>query len=393
MVSHWILPDGIEQTLYIHLFFPIYLPDICYLIYMVNYSSLWNKTVGAEEVYKDIAHSKSLVRILSAMLIYSTFLTIFNQCDGFIDILFGGQWFTYCGLLYLLYPMNKRMIENTKFIIIPTLIILCLEVILFSLGILTYTVDLGSQQYGGVTRISTTIGAATGTAVILCFIGAMVLSLYNIKATYKLILGILSSVAIFFTASRGSSAVWLLYIGVYIYANYIYKSKLSKKISISMLAICGVLILNQFGVFDPLLDRQSQLSAESNLLTSRDELVDRAMVVARNSNYIGVGQAQVNRCKGLTEYVSSDNIVGVHNYYICTLAENGIMGLLLLIVFVLVMLKHLNYKNSLSFLIVLIFLVTFNTEPVFSYEEFCAPVFLIIMTCLKRNESTLYNNA
>lgn len=66
-----------------------------------------------------------------------------------------------------MFPLVKEHLRIVFYPVVVVWIIICLEVVLFSFGILKYIGDITSQEYGGIFRISTSVGAEIGERCIL----------------------------------------------------------------------------------------------------------------------------------------------------------------------------------------------------------------------------------
>lgn len=381
---HWILPAGIENKMYIIFWgiIPFFIFNLCYLVYLSNYHMFEKKNI--ERIPQRV---KTLTVIFSILFLsYSLIQGICVGVDNLILQIMNNQALVYSLLLFILFPMSYDMIERTKFIVIPAAIVLGIEVILYSLGILQYSVDLGSNELGGVLRISTTVGAATGTAVSLVMLGVIILYYKSINIKFKFALIILLTVAIFFLQSRGSIALWSVYLVYFVYKQYLQHSHFKTKFRVFLICIVSVFILMKIGVFAPVLERQRLLVEDNNMFSGRDELKQKAMQAFIYSEGMGVGLGQTNYDKSLgLVKINKSFSIGVHNHYYCVLAELGFYGLILLVGYFLTFLTSLDVKSPIFIYVILLLSLTFSTEPIFVYAEFTYPAAFILMLSLKRS--------
>lgn len=385
MVSHWILPDGIERRLYFDIAgLPLYSFDICYIIYITRYKrlSVEKKSETPQSVRRTLSVTFSL------FFIYALIVSVLNDRDSTFAKLLCDNWFLGAAFIFLRYPLSKEMLQRSRFIIIPAAIILSLEVVLYATGALTYTEELGDQEFGGVSRISTTIGAATGTAVILYMLGGIILSLYtdlNRKIKWGVIL--LITVAIFYTISRGSILAWGLFLAIFIYKNYLRNSRFTTKLYAVIISFLVLTVLNRYNVFDPVIERQEMLVAQDMVDTNRDYKVEQTLKYYRESNYLGVGLGEMKVEKGLENKVKVSCGTGVHSFYYNTLGETGIVGLLLVMIFLIRMVINFDFKDDMTYLSLIILTFTFTSEPVFVLAEFTTIAFFIFSMAIKKNEN------
>ena len=380
--SQWILPDGMESKLYVNILgLPIYIFNLCYIVYIWKYGGVNIPRVN----YKNNNIYVYIKILLFCFILYEMLVAWTADQIGFIYKLLGNNMMVFAAIVYFLCPTNSATLDKTKYVIIPTAIIIALEVILFGLGILHYELDLGDQEFGGIIRINTTVGAATGTAVTLIFCGVLVASFYDLSSWLKWTLIGLITVSIFFTISRGSILVWCAFLCYIMYKEYFINVGLTKKIKYILLAVASILLLGHYGVFDPVIERQDVLSYSGDIDTGRGELKNKAISALENSEYIGIGWGETMCDKGLRD-IKMNQPIGVHSYYYCLLAEVGVPGLLIFVFLLLIILLNLNYQLPLSVYVILLLLLTFSTEPIFTYGEFIFPAFFIISCSLKKYE-------
>lgn len=382
MVSHWILPDGIERRLYFDIAgLPLYSFDICYIIYITRYKRL--SIEKKSKTPQNILQTLSITFFL--FFIYAMYVSILNNRDSTFTKLLCDNWFFGAAFIFLRYPLSKEMLQGSRWIIIPSAIIISFEVILYATGVLSYSEELGDQEFGGISRISTTIGAATGTAVILYMLGGIILSLYtDLKSEMKWGIILLITVAIFFTISRGSIISWGIFLAIFIYKNYLRNSRFTTKLYAIMISFLALTVLNRYNVFNPVLERQEELVAQDLVDTNRDYKVQKTLRYFRDSGYLGVGLGEMKVEKGLERKVNVSCATGVHSFYYNTLGETGIVGLLLVMIFLIRMVTMFDFKDDITYLSFIILALTFTTEPVFVLAEFTAIAFFIFSIAINK---------
>jgi len=385
MMTHWILPASIEHNLYVNLAeIKFYLFNICYLLYIFLYSAsshnlsryylrFRNRIVGCCILIFCFA----LLHCTLSSIPYS-FAAIFNNLN-----------YCYLAILFLAFPLSEDKVKYTKWPVLLSLIIITGEVILYGLGILTYqgindedTAALGGT-FGRIMRISTTVGAATGTGIIIMFLGGLALTLYSMTSFQKWCVLIISSFGVFFTVSRGASLSWTLLIMYYIYTRYLRHRRLGFKLRSLIGITCIGIGLFYAGLFNPLIERYS-LKSDVDVSSGRDIRVETAINYYYNSGYMGVGLAQVYCDKSISDIMPNTYKVAPHNTYVTILAEQGIIGFLLFCSLLVIILRSLDYKNHLSVLIWLTILINMNTEAVLLHAEFMAPFLFITMVSIKK---------
>lgn len=380
--SHWILPDGLERNFYISLLgIPFYLPNLCYFLYLIYYKRQLSKS---SEYLKKRTRNGILTFVI-LLLLLGIFSSLTSGFDVFLPLIFDNLSLVWASVFFLLFPMNSVMIENTKYVIIPTAVIISLEIILFGFGILTYEADLGDQEYEGIIRISTTVGAATGTATALTMIGCLIIGYYNLTNVWKISLGLLISAGILFSVSRGPIAMWGAFILINFYRVYFHNSNYTKKLKYLSVGGIAIFLLFSWGAFDPVIKRTQMLAIENEIDTGRRDLESRALNMYRSSDGIGVGNGVIQVDKSLNRIVDRKHHVGVHSYYISTLAESGFLGITLTVLYFAFLAIKFDYSYSLTYFALMLFLLSFSTEPIYTQAEFMSPAFFVFMICLKRN--------
>ncbi len=147
----------------------------------------------------------------------------------------------------------------------------------------------------------------------------------------------------------------------------------------------AILILFSWGVFDPVIERTQILAMEGAVDAGRGDLEESAIKIYQSSNGLGIGNGKTQVDKCLYHIDDQKYHVGVHNYYIYTLVENGILGLFFVVIYFFFLSLKFDYRHSLSYYALMLFLLSFNTEPIYSQAEFMSPAFFVFMICLKRN--------
>ena len=395
MVSHWLLPEGIEQKLYLHVFdLVFYLPDICYFIYMVFYSEFY----GDIKPFEISKNKKGLIvfGVLFSCLMLLTNYGISALGDT-INILINNFTIFYAFYLFFYYPLPPSELDKTKYLLTFALVVISLEIILFSMGILSYTSEVtgtdltdGGFETGGIFRISTTIGAATGSAMVVLLLGIVCTSCFIYSKYIQLTLLFLTTIAIFFSISRGSIIVWSFYLVVYLYKNYLSGGFNERKL-IAIIIICTFAVYAfQHGILDPLIERQSRLNDNNNILANRDEKFDMALQIIKESNYLGIGSGMIRPDKALIGSINKMYSFSPHNTYLLLLGELGIVGILCLLGIYWSIIKNLDYSKIYAMTIPVMLLVTFNTE-IFILEQQCFPMFaLLLLYSYKYNQEESY---
>lgn len=384
MISQWILPESLEQLLMLDIFsVTFYFPNVCYFIYIYLYSvnQSWLKEFYMPSVY--------LHFIGLCMIFFLVNLILTIGIDRYVDVIniFVNDFtFVYAFIIYFYFPLPLRILDNAKYAMILALIILILEVFLFSTGIMTYTSNSGSNltdgQYetGGIYRVSSTIGAATGTAVIVTNLGIICTSFFRIKKLMRLFLLGGASIAILFTISRGSILVWAAYILIYFYCNYFKEANIPNKFKYLFLFLMILGASYKMGVFNPLMVRQNRLEESGVVMTGRDSRIKNILEITKTNHYLGIGAGLYYPEKSLQGKYEIYNPMkeSPHNSYLLILVELGILGILLFTFLYLGVIKNIDFNHPIGLSIPFIFAIHLGVENFPLYQE-CFPLITFLL--------------
>lgn len=381
IVLRWLLPVGIEYSLYIDVQgLYIFLPDFLYILYIVGYS-------GNRYLFRN----RNVLNILLFFLFLFSSLLLFIQ-EGTtvykLNVFVNNYSFILIPFIYINWPLNRDGLEKVKYTLIFSLLVLFGEVILYSTGILVYTTatgaDLTAGLYatGGIMRISTTVGAATGTALIVLMLGCVVSGYYKMSSFMTYAIFVIVSVTLLFTISRGSIMSWVLYLASCSFRK-VKQLSLTSIMLYSIVLVVSLSLLNSLGVFEPLANRMD--TTQGDISSGRSELNNEAIELIYRFDYLGVGVGNVYPDK-IIQYKYGKiipNYIGMHNIYLTYMAEIGIIGLIMLLLFYSILMIQIGIKkHPTSFAIVCIMLINFNTEAIFVNQEYIALFFLLINTSL-----------
>lgn len=388
MVSHWILPSGAENHLYISILgFLFYIPDICYLLYIINYRKL--------HISRKKKYTKKYVVLFCILLLYVFVLILAGGYSSiqFVNVLLGDLTFIYLPFIFLLFPLDWENAQKTKYLLCFSLVFVSLQIMIYGLGILSYTSatgdDLTANEYdiGGVFRVSTTVGASTGTGLIIAMLGILIAGFYELKNYAKISLLVLATIALFFSLSRGPLLLWGGFLVVYVLRLFRTVS-LEKKFFIGLFIIGCYYTLDHYGVFEPLRERMEFKSGASStdMSSGRRELNKEAIDIFLNSEMTGVGPGRVFPEKQLQEMFKNKYTVRMHNTYLVYLSELGIIGGGLVLLFYLIVILSTDFKRTtLGWGLLLILLLSYNLESVFIMSEYLGLTLLIIVLCQRWN--------
>lgn len=388
MVSQWILPESIEQKLFIDILgITFYIPNICYLLYLIKY----NKSLKTFRIPNYVTLS---IFIFMSYFFVNLLLNIGeNKLVDVINIFVNDFTFVYAFILYFYFPLPPKLLDKAKYILMVALVFLCLEIILFSMGILTYTSSAGNDlmdgkyETGGIFRVSTTIGAATGTAVIVSILGILCTSYFKFESRFNYFLIGLTTVSVFFTISRGSIAVWSIYLIAYLYLNHLKGKGLKHQIAcLSVFAAISIFAVYK-GILDPLIERQQRLVDSGEVDSGRNFRNEKMREMISDSKGLGIGAGMFYPDKSINgKYkLNKKYDFSPHNSYLLILLELGVLGLLFFLILYWYILKKLNFRKAHSIACIPIFIFSFGTENFSLYQECFPLITFLLLSSFKYN--------
>lgn len=270
MMLHWILPWSRELDLYIDLCgVSFFTPDFLYFLYFFLKERPSNMTAIITRRQACI-----LVLILISILCYSMVQLALKGIDYAATIIVNNLSFVWLTIIYLLRPLTPKELARTRPLMLFALLFLVGEVLLYGFGVLHYTSatndELLGQDYGGIMRISTTVGAATGTAVVIGLLGAINLTIYKLSMCSRIVLIVVSTIGVFFTMSRGSSLVWAIFLLIYFYMHFFKHYRFAKKVKSTIVLLVCLAAFNSLGGFTPILSRIEHMNSSDDVYASRD---------------------------------------------------------------------------------------------------------------------------
>ena len=384
MITRWLFPASVEErfTFFLFDYFPFYLIDICYLLF--PFFATFKKNTG---------YLRTCFYLLILQFIVVLLNVFFVEYSDFRFVLWSNMSYFFAMFFILFYSFSKYQIRIASFFLFVVFVMLLIQIVLYSTGILSYSLDLSNNEYAGVSRISTTIGAATGTSVIMFMLGGVVFYLFeNTKMKYLILL--LWAISVFLTVSRGASFAFILFILYFIYKELINSDEKERTIFQLILSffLIGV-ILYVSGFITPLVERNNVLAGE-DATTGRGDILKECIDVFISSPVWGVGIGNVYCTKELMvlpDFIRTHPLAP-HNYYILTLIEQGIVGFLLFLSTMYFLLRKLPYLScSLCAVLIITMLVLFNTEAIFVNSEFIFLFAFMLNICMysAKNDSPL----
>ena len=382
LVARVLFPSSFEVLLEVQVFgVPVFLPTILLFLFLIG--SIPNR------------ENKGLKLIFWLQIVFMLIGFFYNHySQNPIAMLLAGNYYYYIVLIGLYCRLNMQERYWVLRFYTVTLMILGFEVILLGLGIVkgfgAKVVADDAQSFGDFFRASTTAGSATGTAAHLYLLTAIcILLASNIRWRYFLFVFGFSTTIL--TVTRGASLAFMMYLLLY----FIFKKKKKNghRIKIIFVSIAALSLLYAIGVFKPLLERMTIKSQDETMLESREDRAATALIYYQmaDSKLLGVGIANLYRSTEI-HHIGIENEAAPHNSYIQTLCEQGIIGLVLFVLFWVVFV-FLN-RNNKAILIPMIplLLVIWNTESsVVSLTDFVISIAILLMLALDKGRLSQLN--
>jgi hypothetical protein len=391
IVSYWLFPSSFEEALTLKMFgFPLFLPEVSWFL-----CPLFKRKYTFEKKFnKDFIYFGFIVSFLSILF------SLFSLLDTF-TIAFSSAFDLFAPLIILgFFPIYKRQYPILVKFLFLSWFFLCFQVIFYSLGLLLYP-GISNNSYGMINRISTTIGAATGTGVILFMLTAIILHLMGKRINvYKyLVILVVGSVSIFLTMSRGSIIAFvLLLLFIILDSQSISRLKRKNKIIIVVLYLV-VLCLVEYNsnLWEVIVGRSNETTRSEDFTTGRDIRWIDALNTISNNAIVGVGLGAYNSGKRvlLIENNAIHQNSSPHNLYLLLLAEVGILGLISFIWFLREIYKYskINFNsNKILFITFWISIIVINNIEVVNRDMEFSFIFYLIFS-LSRTENTYKNES
>lgn len=381
---HWTLPEGRWETL----FTVFNISGFRYSWIVLFYLLFYLKFKG-EIYYKNYTYLKRL--FLLALIMCPISLISSNEAKYAIPLFFEALPCLLLPIALLKRPLEKTEIQAIKQ---PFLVVYAIQVFLyflstfFGITIISYEFDdIGDFMFY---RPVTFVGGPNSSSFFL-FLGAAFYAENFISKEKNRIAFLL---VIFGMVVAGSCRGALLCMAVYL-SSYLLRYFFSARIwsKVLLLIMLGGFAYGsmRLGLFSDVLQRnetQTEIDDISNGRGWRIALVLEQTM--RDSPIIGVGHGRVfSTSKDLLSQFNDKNFEyskyhgAPHNAWVIILAEYGILGAILAIVGAVIIFCCLDYKNRLSYVVIVSMLIFMNTEAIMVQDDFW-PLFWIMVNLSRK---------
>jgi hypothetical protein len=373
IICRWLFTETLEDFFTISFFYyPLFIPEILFLFLPFYY-------VRTSKIRKN-----KLV-FLSILGLFFLFLGLYvNDCNSIYLNFIGGTDFYITTFIIASFPLEKKHLKIIKWPIFFSLILLSFEVVLYS-TIWSYSGLEDAKTYGGIKRISTTAGGATGTSVILFTLSSIAFYLFYDRRYIKFLILVVSTLSILFTLSRSAIVAQLFFLLYYFFSNL----KLNKSIfkylfKIFLFVVISILLNKKYQIVSSVSERIVNSVDSGDYTSGRFERFDKAYSLFLNEPIFGNGSSYLlpyNRATSIKDYsVDSLNSYSPHNFFLLILVDYGLYGFLLiiLILFEFVKISFQDKKlNILNFSFYIVILIFMNLEIVFINMDYLMPTYLM----------------
>lgn len=363
---------------------PLFLPELAWGLAPLFYRRYTNRSV--------FLPTNFLLLWFASICLLLSFPSILAVREAPANVAFVALLEVFGLFAYLcLFPPQRWHESGLRWSLLMIVGLLVAQIVLFSLGIATYRVEVTAHEYGGVGRLHSTVGAATGTGHILFLLavwcGALLLKGCRFVLFALMAGGVL--VAIILLQSRGPVLMVFMLASTLLlrvlFTRLVAFSTKTKLVLTGLLVaglVLAVAILT--GAFQAFLERLNTLDDRGD---GRLEVWSIALSVFADNPWSGVGPGAYFGRKRfiLTDFLS--NYPSPHNYYLLLLVEFGLVAAaaFTLVLWWSVLRAVRRYPVSIaSHALLAILLVGLNVEVVYIDPEFSVFFFGLILWMLNR---------
>lgn len=371
LMSKWVLPPSIEMKLYYEVggMFNLFIPNILLLF--------------APCFFRKNSLYSSGIKHLFWLWVCVELIVIFISDTPNICINIFSNSFLF-GALYLgaFHKFSELQVRLLKPICIFIIILISLQIIILSIGLVEYDLGDVGEEFGGVVRVYTTAGESNGSGDLIGIL-MLIFLLIEKRILINTAIVIIAVIAVFLTVSRAPIAMIILAI-VYIWFKY-----LKKSLKLNTIFIIIVVAFSYIGVFNPIIERTKNKRDDGNITSGRDVLIESVLrnVNNQNAQFLGLGVGNVYQTTEVTYSGVKMPYPGVpHNSYILFYAEQGIVGLILLsLVFAIFLLRSYRKNRDACVILILLLMTIYNTETVISVNSDYVYLTAILMLLISSN--------
>lgn len=333
---------------------------------------------------------KGLLRVLLLQFSFCFLGFLLNQYDNAIAHLLVGSYYFYAMFFAVTFKITETQEYYIAKFFLWIFIGLSVEILLYSLGILTWSnIDIyaNMDEYAGIFRFTSTIGNPNLSAHVMVVLGLLVFYYHQDSLLGYTILGLLFAVLLVLVC-RGALLVFLIFVALY----FLKKGRNFKTgLGAIVAALVIIFFMNQYHMFDAVAERSDAVT--DDVTSGRTERLDATFkaVSENHSEVLGLGftNIAVNVDMRQFNYEGSYKLAP-HNVWMLVYAEQGIIGLAFMTIFWLLALRRIKDDRFFFYLSLAILLILFNTEATTVAEEtFIFLVAYVLTIALNHSERKL----
>ena len=288
-----------------------------------------------------------------------------------------------------LYNFSQRGGRIHGWLLLGVTLYLCLQVVGFTLHVFNWSVETSTEEYGGVVRTRSTVGASTATGVVVLMVGCLTCSFHRWRRSGLYGFCALVAVGVISTLSRG--AILALPLAMFpLWRQLLVRRSATHlrdgiRLVCVVLAVGGVLHWSHLGT--AIRERVEIIAYQGDIATGRMDRMAEAWTLFRAAPVFGngMGTTLVPAVFGWDSswMEAGAGVVSPHNAYVALLADIGIVGSVLFWVPLLRMLVRTagQGRTSLTWCAMAsVFLVCMNTETILLTFEFMGVVYLSLLS-------------
>ena len=382
MLARFLLPSSVEEQLTVTWFqVPFLATDVAWL-----FLPIWEWATGI----------RSRVRRPRAAFYY---LVLAGWAAGQVlmkgedlPVHLGTIAYVFSPLVVLsLYNFSRRGGRIHGYLLLAVALYLCLQVLGFTLQFFKWSGISLTQEYGGLGRVRSTVGASTATGVVILMVGFLGCAfrrwsrggLYGFCAL--LVVGVMSTLA------RG--AILALPLAMFpVWRRLLVRrsgSRLRDWVRLGFFAVAVAAVLHWSHLGKALQERIENIAYQGDITTGRMDRLIEAWELFESSPIVGhgLGTTFIPASFGGDSFwlLAGGGVISPHNAYVALLADMGIVGSLLFWtpLFMILARTSAQRHTSLTWCATgAVFLVCMNTETILLTFEFMGLIYLSLLSLL-----------
>jgi O-antigen ligase len=323
-------------------------------------------------------------------LIISFLSCLGNQYHNWLLRFFIGIDFYWTGFLFCFIDFSKQQIKIIGLFLLACFLFLCTQNILISTGVVHIS-DI-AVDYGGIIKFGTTAGSANQTGYVLLLLLAILLLIIK-NRMFLIIVIIAGSISICFTLARGP-ILSLLAVSC-AYGLLKFKKQRGKILFSVLFLLLFIFLLEKRYNFVSIMQQRNEVE---DITSGRGERWEKTWEIYRHSSAVfGAGNGITPSSRAIySDFEREPELVcSPHNVYLSFLVENGIFGIIVLVILLIVMssniIKRKGIKNYSSLIFLSCPLIMMNTEIVLRNGQVAFLFWFLYRLLVKQEDKKVIN--